>query len=66
MRYRGKVIQVPDVVIAKIRAAPTNTMGWVEEGLKSAWKSMFPLTQESHRTRYLEPNHLAWGTTPNP
>ncbi|KAK9987330.1 hypothetical protein SO802_032281 [Lithocarpus litseifolius] len=66
MRYRGKVIQVPDEVIAQIRAAPMDTIGWVEEGLRGAWKTMFPLTQESRKMGYLDPDHPAWGITPNP
>ena len=44
IRYRGKVIQVSDEVIAHIKVTPMDTMGWVEEGLKNAWKTMFPLT----------------------
>ena len=64
VRYKSKVIQVSDEVIAHIKAALIDTMGWVEEeGLRNAWKTMFPLTQESRMTGYLDPDqdpdHLA-------
>ena len=60
------MIQVSDEVIAHIKVTLMDTMGWVEEGLKNAWKTMFPLTQESRMTGYLDPDHLAWAITPNP
>lgn len=44
MKYKDKVVVVPDEVIAQIRAAPMDAIGWVEEGLRKAWMSMFPLT----------------------
>lgn len=65
MKYRDKVVVVPDEVIAQIRAAPTNTMGWVEEGLRKTWMSMFPLTQISRQIGYLNLDHRVWGLANN-
>ena len=65
MKYKDKVVVVLDEVIAQIRVAPTDTMGWVEEGLRKAWLSMFPLTQISLQTGYLNLDHPAWGLVSN-
>ena len=36
--FKGKALEVSDEVIAQIRVAPTDTMGWCEEELSKAWK----------------------------
>ena len=57
---------IPDEVIAQIRAAPTETLGWFEEELGQAWKHLFPITPTSIKTANLPFDHNAWNLTPNP
>ena len=38
--YRNKAITISDEVIAQIRAAPTDTMGWFDEELAVACKQI--------------------------
>lgn len=66
MWHRDRIIAIPYEVIAKIRASPTDTMGWFEEELQIAWRHLFPITPTSLRTRNLALDHPAWGLTPNP
>ena len=53
-------------MIAQIRAAPTNTMGWFEEDLATAWKHIFPITLSSVITGNLPLDHQVGVRTPNP
>ena len=64
--YRNKAIGIPNEIIEQIRAAPTDTLGWLEEELKNAWKHIFPLTPTSIKTGHLNFDHPTWGHTPNP
>ena len=41
---KGKIMEIPTVVIDEIRANPTHKMGWFNPDLKEAWRWTFPLT----------------------
>ena len=64
--FRNKAIVIPNEIIAQIRAAPTETLGWFEEELGYAWKHLFPITRASIRSGKLPLDHNAWNLTPNP
>ena len=63
--YRNKMIAIPEELIAQIRAAPTESMGWFEEDLAAAWRHIFPITPTSVRTASLPLDHPAWDRTLN-
>uniref|UniRef100_A0A2N9IFC0 CCHC-type domain-containing protein n=1 Tax=Fagus sylvatica TaxID=28930 RepID=A0A2N9IFC0_FAGSY len=44
---RGKIMEVPPMMLDHIRATPTATLGWYDQELMTAWKYIFPLTKES-------------------
>nr|POF22974.1 hypothetical protein CFP56_15651 [Quercus suber] len=64
--YRGRAVVILDEVIAQIRAAPTETLGWFEEELGLEWKHLFLITTASIRTGDLPLDHNAWNLMPNP
>ena len=64
--YKNRMAAIPDVIIAQIRAAPTEIPGWFETELGQAWKLLFPITPESIRLGHLPLEHNAWFLTPNP
>ena len=64
MRYRNRIVVIPDEVIAHIRANSIKMPGWFEEELGQVWKNIFPLTPTSIRSG--NHDHLAWNFTPNP
>ena len=47
INLEGKVIKIPENVIAKVRAYLTHVMGWFNNKLRKAWRLIFPLTEES-------------------
>jgi len=49
INFDSRVVEIPDVVIAKIRAKPTHVMGWFNKKLVIAWRNIFPLTADSAR-----------------
>lgn len=57
--HRNKAIAIPDEVIAQIRVAPTDIVGWFDEDLIATWKCLFPITLTSVRTRNLPLDHPA-------
>lgn len=65
IRYTGKTIVVADEIIAKIRPAPTETLGWFKAEMNKAWKNLFPITPLSSREGGLPMDHPVWGQTPN-
>lgn len=66
MWYRNKAIVLSDKMIAQIRVALTDMMGWFEEDLKAAWKHLFPVTSSSIKMGNLSLDHPAWGLTSDP
>ena len=62
--YRNKAITISDEVIAQIRAAPTDTMGWFEEELAAAWKHIFPITTTSIKARNIPFRSSSMGENP--
>lgn len=64
--HRNKVAAILDELIAQIRTAPIETLGWFKEELATAWKHIFPITPSSMVTRNLPLDHQAWVRTSNP
>ena len=62
--YRNKAITILDEVIAQIRVAPTDTMGWFEEELAVAWKHIFPITIISIKAGNIPFGSLSMGENP--
>ena len=50
---------IPEEVIAQIKAAPTDTLGWFEKDLTATWKHIFPITPTSVRTGNLSHGYAA-------
>ena len=57
--HRNRVVVISDEMIAQIRAAPTDTLGWFDQTLCNAWKNLFPITPTSIRTGDLALDHPA-------
>nr|POE65571.1 hypothetical protein CFP56_57450 [Quercus suber] len=55
--FKGRVVAIPNKMIAQIRAAPTTSMGIFEEELRVTWKNLFPLNQVSGRNGNLALDH---------
>ena len=53
INLEGKVIEIPKIVIAKVKANPTHVIGWFNNKLRKAWRLIFPLTEESTRMGHL-------------
>ena len=57
---------ISDEMIAQIRVALTDTLGWFNPTFCNAWKHLFPITPTSIKTGDLALEHPAWAQTPNP
>lgn len=64
--HKNKAMAILEEMIAQIRAAPTNILGWFEEDLLVAWKHIFPITPTNVLTGNLPLDHPSWGRTLNP
>lgn len=64
--HRNKAIAILDEVIAQIRVASMDIVGWFNEDFIATWKHLFPITPTSVRMGNLPLDHPVWGTTPNP
>nr|POF08459.1 hypothetical protein CFP56_46000 [Quercus suber] len=62
----NKTIAILEKMIAQIRVAPTDTMGWFKDELCATWKHIFPIMLSRNKTENLPLDHLAWGLTLDP
>ena len=60
------IVEIPKMVLAKIRANPTQIMGWFSTILRKEWKLIFLLTKRSVWNGWIPLTYPAWGEAKNP
>lgn len=66
INFEGTVVEISEVVIAKIQANPTHVIGWFNDILRKEWKYIFLLMAAIARDRTMSPIDLAWKKVHNP
>ena len=66
INLEGVIVEIPKMVLAKIRANPTQIMGWFSTILRKEWKFIFSLTKRSVWNGWIPLTYPAWGEATNP
>ena len=66
INVEGTVVEITEVVLAKIHANPTRVWGWSNHKLWRAWKFIFPLTEVGAKEGRLPWSDPAWKEASNP
>ena len=53
INLEGMIVEIPQVVLAKIRANQTQIIGWFSTKLRMEWKFIFLLTERSVRNGWI-------------
>lgn len=60
------MVEIPEIMLAEIRANQTRILGFFSINFKKDWKDVFPLTEKNVKEGWIPLSDLAWRVATNP